>query len=526
MTILRNQAIARITNRKGNDQIGVGFLVSENHVMTCAHVVAEAINADFPGSVSETDRKGPPQKVYLDFPLAAPNQPIEAEVEEWCPALKKTEGPYNPELGPWDVAILRLTEQAPESTAVAPFIFQDLPSGVGGEAWGVPKRRETKGTWARCEIRDALVGGRIEIDVSKEPEEINRIWKGFSGSGVWVEHEDIKGFVGMVVRVRGDRERGEMIPMAALREILPVIPDHLKIQKFCEVLGWATYQLLPKCVDVSANENAVRRAINGRPTVWRQLKIIADVLSERLIKEAAPRGFPEYSNGCRIEDIELPIIRPAETKTEPHEGMERGEERAAFPRVLSSSMDEAGHEVFFVLKKGGGHLEIPEENPDYDVDAAILQVREWKKLHTMAEAMLSSYLPFIKAFSIYYAEAMSRRKMSDAVSQRRLDQYLGDAQKNLGHVKRELGRQLVKIQGLEQDLRTTDPIVVLEHICKCDSALNYTLSILSRFSDNPDDQDLKRKTVLVKQFVERVQGYFQYMLQIADEVIEAYLASH
>src|SRR5438132_791978 len=66
--------------------VGVGFLVGERHILTCAHVVAQALGlADQPSD--------PPQgAVSLDFPLDVPRKLFSTRVVQWCPALSDERG--------------------------------------------------------------------------------------------------------------------------------------------------------------------------------------------------------------------------------------------------------------------------------------------------------------------------------------------------------------------------------------------------------------------------------------------------
>lgn len=90
------KAIVRIFDRQGH-VIGTGFLVAPGYVLTCAHVVLQAI-----GLVKEdfAQYEGQPQeRISLDFHLLQ-SGPIQAEVVAWLP--------YSPALESGDVAALKL----------------------------------------------------------------------------------------------------------------------------------------------------------------------------------------------------------------------------------------------------------------------------------------------------------------------------------------------------------------------------------------------------------------------------------
>ena len=71
-------AIARIYNTNGK-VVGAGFLVSQQHLVTCAHVVTASL-----GIVTNT-QDSPDGIIEVDFPLIAPGQKVKAKVVFWQP---------------------------------------------------------------------------------------------------------------------------------------------------------------------------------------------------------------------------------------------------------------------------------------------------------------------------------------------------------------------------------------------------------------------------------------------------------
>src|SRR5262245_60743061 len=92
-----NPAIVRIFN-PSDEIVGGGFLVSDRHIITCAHVVNLAVNR----SKSNTDK--PNGEITLDFPLITADQKLKAEVVGWFPPeeLRNLTGK------PQDIAVLAL----------------------------------------------------------------------------------------------------------------------------------------------------------------------------------------------------------------------------------------------------------------------------------------------------------------------------------------------------------------------------------------------------------------------------------
>ena len=62
-----------------NRTVGVGFLVAERHILTCAHVVNLALGRGQRAQEKPSERDG----VYLEFPLA--EAICRARVEQWVP---------------------------------------------------------------------------------------------------------------------------------------------------------------------------------------------------------------------------------------------------------------------------------------------------------------------------------------------------------------------------------------------------------------------------------------------------------
>src|SRR4051812_60320 len=66
---------------EGGRIVGTGFLVTDRHLLTCAHVVAQALGI-------AQDAPGPPDgDVSLDFPLLAAGNRLSARVVAWLPVL-------------------------------------------------------------------------------------------------------------------------------------------------------------------------------------------------------------------------------------------------------------------------------------------------------------------------------------------------------------------------------------------------------------------------------------------------------
>src|SRR6266516_827328 len=172
-------SLVRIHTKDGGIA-GAGFLVGERHILTCAHVIAEALDlAD--------DTKDPPSStVSLDFPQLALHTLLSARVIFWDPVQEDGQG---------DIAGLELLDELPVGAEgvhyFAPadqvwdhsFRALGFPSGCDDGVWATGRLMGRQGTkW--IQIEDVKVPGFAVI-------------AGFSGAPVWDTQS--QGVVGMIV---------------------------------------------------------------------------------------------------------------------------------------------------------------------------------------------------------------------------------------------------------------------------------------------------------------------------------------
>src|SRR5262245_3784222 len=126
-------AIVRIFT-PSDDIVGGGFLVSERHIFTCAHVV----NLAFRRSKTNTDR--PDGEITLDFPLTTLVLKLKARVVEWFPP----EEFHNLTGKPQDIAVLELKGGLPECCAQTHLVVGDNLWKHDCRAFGFAK---SQGRW-------------------------------------------------------------------------------------------------------------------------------------------------------------------------------------------------------------------------------------------------------------------------------------------------------------------------------------------------------------------------------------------
>ncbi|MFB2934940.1 trypsin-like peptidase domain-containing protein [Aerosakkonemataceae cyanobacterium BLCC-F154] len=194
-------AIARIYHANGN-VVGAGFLVSDRHLLTCAHVVTAAL-AILPQNAQDM----PVGSVELDFPLIAPGQKLKSKVVFWLPV--------NPSQTQEDIAGLELESTPPVTIEPVRLLAAEDYWEHNCRIFGFPQGHDL-GIWATGILRDKRANDWLQIDALAAQ---NRaVEKGFSGAPIW--DESLQGVVGMAVAAEKRREdvtAAFMIPTSILR---------------------------------------------------------------------------------------------------------------------------------------------------------------------------------------------------------------------------------------------------------------------------------------------------------------------
>jgi vWA-MoxR associated protein C-terminal domain/Trypsin-like peptidase domain/vWA-MoxR associated protein middle region (VMAP-M) 1 len=178
----------------GKSVIGAGFLISDRHLLTCAHVLPTALEL-------------PERSVEFDFPLLAPGQRVQATVVFWQPE--------NPgQLGE-DIAVLEVSPMTlPSGAQSVRLILADEPWGHTFRTFGFPKKLDD-GVWVEGVLKQRQAAQWVQMEDIKA--QGYAIEPGFSGAPVW--DETLGGVVGMVVAAEDEREEAKaafMIPSTVL----------------------------------------------------------------------------------------------------------------------------------------------------------------------------------------------------------------------------------------------------------------------------------------------------------------------
>ncbi|MCX3060765.1 nSTAND1 domain-containing NTPase [Streptomyces beihaiensis] len=202
--------VAATVRVKGPDGTigGAGFLVAPDLVVTCAHVVSDALR------LRREDPVGPGTAVTIDLPLAGSGDGVaagdhEAEVEHWVPIRPDQTG---------DVAVLRTRNPV---AGARPLTMADTPRGF----WGHESRAvgftddNPDGIWHSGRFRGPTGQGWIQL--ARDDGESVYVQGGFSGSPVW--DSELGSAVGMMVAAQPVREAQQAFVLP-VRTLLADVP--------------------------------------------------------------------------------------------------------------------------------------------------------------------------------------------------------------------------------------------------------------------------------------------------------------
>ena len=197
-----------------NDEIiivGAGFLVSEEYIITCAHVVNQSIGENV------TSTKKPTEIIECDFPRIASGTSLETTVEVWHPVKFNSNDPQ-------DIAVLKLKNKdlkPPKAQPSRLISHQNIRiDGHQFQAFGFPN---DLGIWADGEIKKGIAYNQIQIEGKTVTGE--RLQAGFSGTAIW--DKELEGVVG-IAAIEHDNPEAKIaffIPVYMLFRAFPELLD-------------------------------------------------------------------------------------------------------------------------------------------------------------------------------------------------------------------------------------------------------------------------------------------------------------
>jgi hypothetical protein len=172
--------IARIYNSK-DIIIGTGFLISPHRLLTCAHVVIQALGI-------EKTTKIPQAPIKFDF---CRHPPLTAKIVFWqpCSSSKIENAQYGE-----DIAVLEIIEPRSSDEIVPNLLSIKTNNEKCINIYGYPERYNG-GIWVTSEFQGLTSYGWLQMNQIKLRDRI--IEGGFSGAPVW--DEDKKTIIGMVM---------------------------------------------------------------------------------------------------------------------------------------------------------------------------------------------------------------------------------------------------------------------------------------------------------------------------------------
>lgn len=182
---------------------GMGIVVDDRHVVTCAHVVNSSLGRPF-------DCQGEPDlEVPITFPYADSEAVCMGRVCSWQPMSRERGA---------DIAIIELDDAIPRETGIAALVADGDFEDHAFKAFGF-RKGSTKGNTVAGRFMGPLPDGTVQIDGADDLGIF--IESGFSGAAVWDTTR--RAVVGMVAarNVNPAERVAYMIPVRALKLAWP-----------------------------------------------------------------------------------------------------------------------------------------------------------------------------------------------------------------------------------------------------------------------------------------------------------------
>lgn len=196
------------------DVVGAGCLIMGQYVLTCAHVIADALN--IPHDTVEV----PTSKIFVDFVQIAPNIRLSSQIIFWNPVCSDEK---RIDIRGEDIAILEIIELIPQKASPARLASINNPWGRKFRVFGFPVGFDD-GKWASGVLREKVGNGLIQIEDIKLAG--SSVEPGFSGSPVW--DEDLEAVVGIIIsadNARSNTKIAFMLPIYLIAEIYPPLKE-------------------------------------------------------------------------------------------------------------------------------------------------------------------------------------------------------------------------------------------------------------------------------------------------------------
>ncbi|MGF1480615.1 MAG: trypsin-like peptidase domain-containing protein [Cyanophyceae cyanobacterium] len=255
------QSIARIFYQDTETAIGTGFLVAPGYVLTCAHVVLQAVGIDFDKQKSASYKEVVKELVFLDFPILADGDKIKAKVVAWLP--------YSVSRG--DVAGLKLLKAEPSESKPIPLVQVSLSDIENDEhsVYGFSNENGERSDAYIPKIRTA--GGRFQFYKAGNPND-ETIQAGFSGAPVWNEQRTC--VIGMIATALVSRDEQRSKAYAIPKKELDGVLKKLSVYSLCDLIENHLQQLSNDNQQKLSSAIATAFRLCDSGSVWGEKKML------------------------------------------------------------------------------------------------------------------------------------------------------------------------------------------------------------------------------------------------------------
>ncbi len=194
--------------------VGAGFVVTSEHVFTCAHVINKALGR------SQDDQRCP-KDIPIQLDYLTSNTPItEAEVLRWFPVQENSK---NGALE--DIAVLKLKDPLPAEVIPVPVDF--VPNEQSGHVkmCGFPAGSED-GTYITGILRGPIKNGWVEL----HPDDNRTALPGFSGTVAWDMEKNVVS--GMIVGSQVRAATTHNVYMIPADKLIGAFPEVVNMHEF------------------------------------------------------------------------------------------------------------------------------------------------------------------------------------------------------------------------------------------------------------------------------------------------------
>lgn len=295
------RSVVRFFYRNGENPAGTGFLISDRRILTCAHVIKDALDRDVDDSPAEGDQ------VQFDFPLlgliGSHRNKLSGKACFWL----SPDGE--------DLAVIEILGELPAEARPAPLLdvaVEEL-AGHDFDTYGFSAELTEGGGWAGGEIVGKTGTGLVQLKRKSVTDYF--IKEGFSGGAIW--DKTLNGVVGMSTAYldASDSSTAYMMPTSTLLsgwrdQIQPslVIPI---VGEYAAVLRGYTQELLAGYLEYW--EHFVSSMGSSGPSDLEALRPVGQIFQSQILlpRPPGPRNDQTHDRDDRPvptqKETELPL---------------------------------------------------------------------------------------------------------------------------------------------------------------------------------------------------------------------------